>query len=163
MRVDFLSLSVLALTLLTFSISAGAEDRPPVGHIVAVDGEVRVARPVSPDKEVLDWDHARPATMGMPIFYGESIKTGRSGTVTIQFGDGTRSHITAGSLVPVLFSAVDEPHEWKQLTDDLGVMLYTDEFGVTRGTLHVRLDDKWRPVAIDGAEEFLPDVLPLGR
>ncbi len=52
---------------------------------------------------------------------------------------------------------------WKQLSDELGVMLYTDQFGVRRATLFVWSTVRWEAVAVDGSNELGPDALPLGR
>ena len=41
-------------------------------------------------------------------------------------------------------------------------MLFTDEYGTQRGTLYVRLKGHWTSVAIQGASELGPEVLPLG-
>ncbi len=54
-------------------------------------------------------------------------------------------------------------NNWKPLSGDVGVMLFTDKYGTQRGTLYVRLGDYWRPVALQGVSELGPEVLPLGR
>jgi hypothetical protein len=52
---------------------------------------------------------------------------------------------------------------WRQLSDDVGLMLFTDRFGVLRARLYVRLDgNAWKPVAVDGFAELGPGNLPLG-
>ncbi len=51
---------------------------------------------------------------------------------------------------------------WKALANDAGLMLFTDEYGTQRGTLYVRLEGNWRPVALEGTSELGPEVLPLG-
>ena len=53
-------------------------------------------------------------------------------------------------------------NNWKPLSGDIGVMLFTDEYGTQRGTLYARLEDHWRPVALQGRLELGPEVLPLG-
>ena len=51
---------------------------------------------------------------------------------------------------------------WRQLSDDVGLQLIADEHGVQRATLYVRSGLLWRPVALQGATELGPEVLPLG-
>ena len=52
---------------------------------------------------------------------------------------------------------------WKQLTNDLGILMHKDGHGVIRGTLYVLRDEKWHPVAIEGLAELGPHVIPAGR
>ena len=52
---------------------------------------------------------------------------------------------------------------WKPLSDDVGLMVYTDRFGVQRGTVYVRIGEAWVRVAVEGPSELGPRVLPLGQ
>ena len=52
---------------------------------------------------------------------------------------------------------------WKALTDDVGLMVYRDRSGVTRGTLYIQRDEKWYPIAVEGVSELGPRVVPAGR
>ena len=54
-------------------------------------------------------------------------------------------------------------NNWKPLSGDVGVMLFTDKYGTQRGTLYVRFGDYWTPVALQGLSELGPEILPLGR
>ena len=51
---------------------------------------------------------------------------------------------------------------WKQLSGDVGLMLFTDQYGTRRGTLYVRSGDLWQAVALEGPSELGPEVIPLG-
>ncbi len=51
---------------------------------------------------------------------------------------------------------------WKQLGEDVGLMLSTDQHGTRRGTLYVRSGDLWQAVALEGPSELGPEVIPLG-
>ena len=152
------SVAVLILFLLPASILAN--NKPAVGLFVDVEGEVRVQRAAPPEVTELGWIDA---TFGMPVYPGDSIKTGKDGRATVKMGDRLLV-INPGALfhIPDSSPVADYDQRWKQLTDDLGVMLSTDERGSTRGRLYVRIDDKWNAVALESPEEFLPDVLPLG-
>ena len=52
---------------------------------------------------------------------------------------------------------------WKPLSDDVGLMVYTDRFGVLRGTVYVRTLGVWVRVAVEGPSELGPRTLPLGQ
>ena len=49
---------------------------------------------------------------------------------------------------------------WKQLSKDVGLMVFTDQYGTRRGTLYVRSFDLWQAVALQGPSELGPRVLP---
>ena len=49
---------------------------------------------------------------------------------------------------------VTESPNWRQLSKDLGVLLRQDSKLGTRGTLFVRIDGVWKPVAIDGSDDL---------
>ena len=50
---------------------------------------------------------------------------------------------------------------WRQLSDDIGLMLYVDQFGNRCGTLYIKVGDLWNPIAIDGISELMgPRALP---
>ena len=49
---------------------------------------------------------------------------------------------------------------WKQISDDLAVRLYTDDYGVRHATLGVLEGCTWQPVAVDGPGAFLPPAIP---
>jgi len=49
---------------------------------------------------------------------------------------------------------VNESPNWRQLSKDLGVLLREDPHLGTRGTLFVRIDGVWKPVAIDGTDDL---------
>ncbi len=51
---------------------------------------------------------------------------------------------------------------WKRISEDVGLMLFTDQYGTTRGTLYIRSNDLWQAVALQGFSELGPEVLPLG-
>ena len=51
---------------------------------------------------------------------------------------------------------------WKQISEDVGLMVFTDQYGTTRGTLYIRSNDVWQAVALQGFSELGPEVLPLG-
>lgn len=153
----------LAIVIVLLSQSSGfANDGPAVGHIVELEGDVRVMRSSVPDGADLDWI---TATVGMPVHTGDRIKTAHDGHVTVEYGNRTRTIIKPGSLFTIRSSSpqIDDNRHWRQLTEDLGVMLSTSDRGVTRGRLYVLIDDKWTAVALDSPEEFLPSVVPLGH
>ncbi|MFQ5768596.1 MAG: hypothetical protein ACE5ID_11525, partial [Acidobacteriota bacterium] len=52
---------------------------------------------------------------------------------------------------------------WKSLSDDLGIQVFKDGQGVTRGTLFLKTDDLWIPVALEGLTELGPPVVPVQR
>lgn len=56
-----------------------------------------------------------------------------------------------------------ELDNWKKISDDLGVMLYTDSFGMNRGTLYVRKEGRWHFISLATPSELGPSVLPLGE
>ena len=49
---------------------------------------------------------------------------------------------------------------WKRISEDVAIRLYTDSLGMPRARLEVRVDKRWRPVAVDGPEAFLPPAVP---
>jgi hypothetical protein len=153
------SMAVLILFLSLPSVLAS--DKTAAGLFIGVEGEVRLRRAGSPEATELGWIDV---TFGMPVYPGDSIKTGKDGRAMVKMEDRLLG-INPGSLfhVPDSSPVADHDQHWKQLTDDLGVMLWTDVRGVTRGRLYVRIDDKWTAVALESPEEFLPDVLPLGH
>ncbi len=51
---------------------------------------------------------------------------------------------------------------WKQISEDVGLMVFTDQYGTTRGTLYIRSNNLWQAVALQGFSELGPEVLPLG-
>ena len=51
---------------------------------------------------------------------------------------------------------------WEQLSEDVGLMLFTDQYGTRRGTLYVRSAGLWQAIALQGPSELGPEVLPLG-
>ena len=51
---------------------------------------------------------------------------------------------------------------WKQLSGDVGLMLFTDHYGTRCGTLYARSGDLWQAVALEGPSELGPEVIPLG-
>ena len=51
---------------------------------------------------------------------------------------------------------------WKPLSSDIGLWLFTDQYGTQQGTLYVRFGDIWSPVALQGTSELGPEILPLG-
>jgi hypothetical protein len=153
----------LSLLILLLSQSPGfADDGPAAGHIVEVEGDVRVLRSNLPDGTRLDWINV---TFGMPVYTGDRIKTANDGHLVVEYGNRGLTHIMPGSIFTIRSSSphIDDNRHWRQLTEDLGVMLSTSDSGVTRGRLYVLIDDKWTAVALESPEEFLPDVLPLGR
>ena len=153
------SVAVLILFLLPTSILAN--NTRAAGLFVDVEGEVRVLRATSPEVTEVGWIDA---SFGMPVYPGDSIKTGKDGWATVKMEDRLLG-LKSGVLfrIPDSSPVADHDQHWKQLTDDLGVMLSTDQRGATRGRLYVRIDDKWTAVALESPEEFLPDVLPLGH
>src|SRR5258706_12810499 len=48
--------------------------------------------------------------------------------------------------------------DWKELSNDVGVMLRDDERLGLRGRLYVRVDGVWYPVATDGPADVRPTV-----
>ena len=153
----------LAILIVLLSQSSGfANDGPAVGHIVELEGDVRVMRSSIPDGADLAWINA---TFGMPVYTGDRIKTGYDGQVTVEYGNRARTNLMRGSMITIRsFSPhINDNRQWRQLTEDLGVMLSTSDRGVTRGRLYVLIDDKWTAVALDSPEEFLPSVVPLGH
>ena len=159
-RVGTIGLAVLISILAPTSGFAG--DGPAAGHIVDVAGEVLVKRAGLPGVTNDDWIDA---TFGMPVYTGDLIRTGDDGFVTIEMEDRSRTIIRprASFTLRVPTSAVENNRHWKPLTDELGVMLSTDERGTVRGRLYVRIGKQWTAVALESPEEFLPDVLPLGH
>jgi hypothetical protein len=151
----------LAVLFLLLSQPAGfADSGPSVGYILEVKGQAQIKRSESPWAAGLDWSDA---TVDMPVYPGDLIKTGRDGSVKVVMRDGALLSITPGALVPFPWPDADDDRHWKRLAEDLWVLLSTDDLGVTRGRLYVRIDDKWTAVALESPEEFLPDVLPLDR
>ena len=153
----------LAILIVLLAQSSGfADDGPAVGHIVEVEGDVRVKRSSVPDGADLAWINA---TFGMPVYTGDFIKTGYGGQATVEYGNRTRTTIMPGALFTIrsVSPHIGDNRQWRQLTEDLGVMLSTSDRGVTRGRLYVLIDDKWTAVALDSPEEFLPSVVPLGH
>ncbi len=51
---------------------------------------------------------------------------------------------------------------WKQISEDVGLMVFTDQYGTTRGTLYIRSRNQWQAVALQGFSELGPEILPLG-
>lgn len=155
-----LSSAVLLVLVLLLHAPALADDELAAGHLINVEGEVRIKRSTLAGQTAVDWVEA---TVGMRVFPGDQLITGADGRATIEYGNRVRTHIKPGALFTVRSSSPADHRHWKQLTEDLGVMLYTDEAGVTRGRLYVLVGQKWQAVALDSPEDFLPDVLPLGR
>ena len=52
---------------------------------------------------------------------------------------------------------------WKPLSDDVGLIIYIDQFGVQRGTIYVRAQGAWVRVAVEGPSEIGPRALLLGQ
>jgi hypothetical protein len=149
------------LVLVLLLHSAGLADAgSAVGHITGVQGEVRLKRSTHAGATGADWVDA---AFGMPVFSGDQIKTGGDGIATVEYGNKVRTNVMPGSIFTVKRSSHADSRHWKPFTEDLGMMVYTDEAGVTRGRLYVRVNEKWQPVAIESPEEFLPEVLPLNR
>lgn len=49
---------------------------------------------------------------------------------------------------------------WKKITDEVAVAVFTDRFGRDRGTLFVKVGKYWKSIALDGVRELGPHVLP---
>ena len=162
MATRVITMGLAAVIVILAPTSGFASDRPAAGHIVDVVGEVLVKRAGLPGVTNDDWIDA---TFGMPVYTGDLIRTGDDGFATVEMGNKSRTIIRprASFTIRSLSPGVTDNRHWKQLADDLGVMLSTDERGATRGRLYVRIGDKWTAVALESPEEFLPDVLPLGH
>ena len=158
----FTTAGLVVLIVLLSQSSGFADDGPPVGHIVEVQGDVRVMRSSVPDGADLAWI---TASFGMPVYTGDRIKTAHDGQATVEYGNRGSTNIMPGSIFTIRSTSphIDDNRQWRQLTEDLGVMLSTSDRGVTRGRLYVLIDDKWTAVALESPEEFLPNVVPLGH
>lgn len=55
----------------------------------------------------------------------------------------------------------EQSPNWRSISSDLGVLLREDERFGYRGTLYVRVNGEWEPVAIDGIDSF--GYVPLKR
>ena len=53
-----------------------------------------------------------------------------------------------------------DSENWKELSADLGVWVYRDGFGVLRGRMFVRHDERWFPIAVEGLEDLGPEAFP---
>ncbi len=60
---------------------------------------------------------------------------------------------------PTVFTPLSP--NWKQISEDVAIRLYTDGRGMRRARLEVRLGDRWEAVAVDGQEAFLPPAMPV--
>ena len=152
---------LVILSVLLFSLSIFADDAPFVGRFLAIEGDVRIKKATSPEGTEPQWTEAG---YDMPVHPDDLIKTGTDGRATVIMED--RAYVINPGLlfrIPVASPVSDIDQLWKQLTDDLGVMLSTDKLGVTRGRLYVRIDGKWMAVALESPEEFLPNVIPLSH
>jgi hypothetical protein len=56
-----------------------------------------------------------------------------------------------------------ELENWVKISEDVGLMLYADDFGRKRGTLYVRRSGIWKPIALSNATELGPNVIPAGE
>jgi hypothetical protein len=54
-------------------------------------------------------------------------------------------------------------HEWKAIKNDVGLMLFTDRFGIRRAILYVQENKIPMPVAVLGISELAPKMLPLQK
>ena len=50
---------------------------------------------------------------------------------------------------------------WKRVSEDVAIRLYTDSQGMRRARLEVRVENRSQPVAVDGREDFLPLAVPV--
>ena len=50
--------------------------------------------------------------------------------------------------------------DWKKITDEVALKVYTDRMDVRRATLYVRVGEGWQPVPVDGMTEIGPGILP---
>jgi len=78
---------------------------------------------MSPEGSEPQWSEAG---YDMPVHPGDLIKTGTNGRATVIMEDRVYG-INPGSLfrIPFAVPVSGDDHLWKQLTDDLGVMLTT--------------------------------------
>ncbi len=52
------------------------------------------------------------------------------------------------------------PHNWRELGNGVGIVLYPSGNGLSRGTLMARIGGRWQPVALLAPFELGPKVLP---
>ena len=55
------------------------------------------------------------------------------------------------NVVPTMEDPDTSSPNWKQLSEDVGVMIRKDDRLGLRGRLYVRVDGSWKPVATDGS------------
>ena len=124
------------------------------------------------------------------IGFGAGIRSLAGGVLawrlTRQEGIVMRRHVIGIGLLPAIFFCAgfllafqtqgDDPAQriemplgqpppsgvWKQVAEDVRLLLTTDQWGNRRATMYVRIDNRWEAVAMDGPSELAPRVLPAG-
>ena len=73
----------------------------------------------------------------------------------------TFQHIIVESGVPVRIENREKLPKWREISDNLGILLRDDERFGYRGRLFVKAGEGWEPVAVDGIDSF--GFVPLKR